>query len=100
MEESENLRRATELWRAAYRYQMEGELDRAIEHYQRSIEVYPTAEAHTFLGWTLSFQGRLEEATAECLQAIEIDPHFGNAVRRICRSKSAGRLHPNGGAAD
>src|SRR5713226_3222477 len=40
MEESENLRRATELWRAAYRYQMEGELDLAIEHYQRSIAVY------------------------------------------------------------
>ncbi len=54
MEESENLRRATELWRAAYRYQMEGELDRAIEDYQRSIAVYPTAEAHTFLGWTAS----------------------------------------------
>jgi len=78
MEESENLRRATELWRAAYRYQMEGKLDRAVEHYQRSIAVYPTAEAHTFLGWTRSFQGRLEEATAECLRAIEIDPHFGN----------------------
>ena len=78
MEESENLRRATEFWQAAYRYQMEGELDRAVEHYQRSIEVYPTAEAHTFLGWTLSFQGRLEEATAECLRAIEIDPYFGN----------------------
>ena len=83
MEESEDLRRATALWRAAYRYQMEGELDRAIEHYQRSIAVYPTAEAHTFLGWTLSFQGRLEEATAECLRAIEIDPDFGNPYNDI-----------------
>jgi tetratricopeptide (TPR) repeat protein len=83
MEESEHLRRATELWRAAYRYQMEGELDRAIEDYQRSIAVYPTAEAHTFLGWTLSFQGRLEEATAACLRAIEIDPHFGNPYNDI-----------------
>src|SRR5713226_49783 len=83
MEESEDLRRATELWRAAYRYQMEGELDRAIEDYQRSIAVYATAEAHTFLGWTLSFQGRLEEATAECLRAIEIDPHFGNPYNDI-----------------
>ncbi len=25
------------------------------------------------MGWTRSFQGRLEEATAECLRAIEID---------------------------
>jgi len=83
MEERENLRRATELWQEAYRYQMAGELDRAIEHYQRSIEVYPTAEAHTFLGWTLSFQGHLEEATAECRRAIEIDPEFGNPYNDI-----------------
>jgi Tfp pilus assembly protein PilF len=83
VEESEGLREATALWRAAYRYQMEGELDRAIEHYQRSVAVHPTAEAHTFLGWSLSFQGRLEEATAECLRAIEIDPDFGNPYNDI-----------------
>ncbi len=83
MEESDDLRRATALWRAAYRYQMDGEIDRAIEHYQRSVAVHPTAEAHTFLGWSLSFQGRLEEATAECLRAIEIDPDFGNPYNDI-----------------
>jgi tetratricopeptide (TPR) repeat protein len=83
VEESEDLRRATELWRAAYRYQMEGKLDRAIEHYQRSVALHPTAEAHTFLGWSMSFQGRLEEATAECLRAIEIDPDFGNPYNDI-----------------
>jgi tetratricopeptide (TPR) repeat protein len=83
VEESEDLRRATELWRAAYRYQMEGKLDRAIEHYQRSIAVRPTAEAHTFLGWSMSFQGRLAEATTECLRAIEIDPDFGNPYNDI-----------------
>jgi len=83
VEESEELRRATELWRAAYRYQLEGKLDRAIEHYQRSIAVCPTAEAHTFLGWSMSFQGRLAEATTECLRAIEIDPDFGNPYNDI-----------------
>ena len=83
MEESEDLRRATELWQAAYRYQMEGDLDRAIEHYQRSVAVHPTAEAHTFLGWSMSFQGRFAEATAECLRAIEIDPDFGNPYNDI-----------------
>src|SRR5882724_5928601 len=62
---------------------MQGELDRAIEHYQRSVALHPTAEAHTFLGWSLSFQGRLEEATAECLRAIEIDPDFGNPYNDI-----------------
>ena len=83
MEERESLQQATELWQKAYRQQMEGELDRAIEIYLRSIAVYPTAEAHTFLGWTLSFQGRLEEATKECLRAIEIDPEFGNPYNDI-----------------
>ena len=39
MEEPEDLRRATELWQEAYRHQMEGELDRAMERYQRSIDV-------------------------------------------------------------
>jgi tetratricopeptide (TPR) repeat protein len=83
VQESDDLREATALWRAGYRYQMEGELDRAIEHYERSVAVHPTAEAHTFLGWSLSFQGRLEEATAECLRAIEIDPDFGNPYNDI-----------------
>ena len=83
MEDREALTRATKLWQEAYRHQMAGELDFAIERYQRSIEVHPTAEAHTFLGWTLSFQGRLEEATEECLRAIAIDPEFGNPYNDI-----------------
>ena len=83
MEERQTQEEATKLWQEAYGCQMKGELDRAIELYQRSIEVYPTAEGHTFLGWTLSFQGRLEEATRECLRAIEIDPDFGNPYNDI-----------------
>lgn len=75
--------RAIALWREAYRRQMAGDLEGAIETYRRSIETCPTAEAHTFLGWTYSFQGRLEEATAECLRAIEIDPDFGNPYNDI-----------------
>lgn len=83
MEEGSTLRRATELWREGYRCQIVGKLDRAIELYQHSIEVYPTAEAHTFLGWAMSFQGRLAEATQECLRAIEIDSEFGNPYNDI-----------------
>jgi len=83
MEERQTQEEATKLWQEAYGYQMKGELDRAIELYQRSIQVYPTAEGHTFLGWTMSFQGRLEEATQECLRAIEIDPEFGNPYNDI-----------------
>ena len=89
----EQFRRATELWQEAYRHQMEGDLERAIELYRRSIEVFPTAEAHTYLGWTLSFQGRLDEATRECVRAIEIDPDFGNPYNDIgCYLMQQGKL--------
>jgi tetratricopeptide (TPR) repeat protein len=79
----DDLDRAVKLWQEAYHHQMQGDLDRAIELYRRSIAVKPTAEGHTFLGWALSFQGRLEEATAECVRAIEIDPDFGNPYNDI-----------------
>ena len=85
--------KATEIWQEAYRYQMRGELDRAIELYRQSIEVHPTAEAHTFLGWTYSFQGRLDEATRECMRAIEVDPDFGNPYNDIgCYLMQQGKL--------
>ena len=80
---SDDLARAIELWQEAYRDQTQGNLDRAIERYRESIAIRPTAEAHTFLGWAMSFQGRLEEATAECLKAIEVDPDFGNPYNDI-----------------
>lgn len=84
---------ATDLWLEAYSYQIAGELDRAIELYQRSIETCPTAEAHTFLGWTYSFQGRLDEATQECLRAIDVDPDFGNPYNDIgCYLMQQGKL--------
>ena len=80
---ADDLARAVELWQEAYQLQMRGELDRAIALYKESIAAKPTAEAHTFLGWALSFQGRLDEATAECVRAIEIDPTFGNPYNDI-----------------
>jgi Tfp pilus assembly protein PilF len=83
MSDADDRARAVELWREAYRHQMQGDLEGAIVLYRQSIAVQPTAEAHTFLGWTLSFQGRLEEATQECLKAIEVDPDFGNPYNDI-----------------
>lgn len=72
-----------ELFQKAYECQLKGEFDLAIEHYKRSIEAYPTAEAYTFLGWTYSFQGKLDEAIIECKKAIEVDPEFGNPYNDI-----------------
>ena len=80
---NEALTRAWEVLQDAYQAQMEGDYDRAVELYQSSLELHPTAEAHTFLGWTYHFQGKLEEAIVECKRAIEIDPEFGNAYNDI-----------------
>ena len=66
-----------------YRLQMGGDLEGAIGAYKRSIELYPMAEAHTFLGWAYSFQGRIDEAIKECETAIQIDPDFGNPYNDI-----------------
>lgn len=62
---------------------MAGDFERAVELYLGSLALYPTAEAHTFLGWTYHFQGKIDEAIAECKRAIEIDPDFGNPYNDI-----------------
>lgn len=76
-------RLAAEFLKRAYQLQMQGEFELAARLYQRSIQLNPTAEAHTFLGWTYHFQGRLEDAIAECKRAIEVDPSYGNPYNDI-----------------
>ena len=83
MSEEKEEKLAIEYFQRAYAHQMKGELEEAIELYKKSISIVPTAEAHTFLGWTYSFQGRYEDAIAECHRAIEIDPDFGNPYNDI-----------------
>jgi len=103
--------RALELWREGQACQAAGDLEGAVGRYQASLEAYPTAEAHTFLGWARGLQGRLEEAIAECHRAIALDPDYGNpyndigvylmqrgelaeAVAWLERAKVARRYHP------
>ena len=83
MSDPEARERAVAIWQDAYRLQMAGDLDAAAARYRESIAACATAEAHTFLGWTLSFQGHLDAAIAECLRAIEVDPDFGNPYNDI-----------------
>jgi Tfp pilus assembly protein PilF len=75
--------KAWQLLEAAYSAQMEGDYERAVELYRQSIAIHPTAEAHTFLGWTYHFQGKVEQAIAECKRAIAVDPDFGNPYNDI-----------------
>jgi Tfp pilus assembly protein PilF len=62
---------------------MAGRLEQAERLYRTSIERFPTAEAHTFLGWTFSFTERYDEAIAQCREAIAVDPDFGNPYNDI-----------------
>ena len=82
-EDEERRNRAMEVWQQAYEHQMQGELDQAAQLYLESLAIFPTAEAHTFLGWTYSSQGRLDEAIQECQKAIAVDPDFGNPYNDI-----------------
>jgi tetratricopeptide (TPR) repeat protein len=74
---------AKQLFHEAYQAQLANNYEEAIELYKRSIAVYPTAEAHTFLGWVYSFQDRYDEAIQECLEAIRVDEAFGNPYNDI-----------------
>jgi len=79
----EDKRQAWQLFQKAYERQMRGELEEAVSLYKQSLSTHPTAEAHTFLGWTYSFMGRLSDAIEECHRAIELDPEFGNPYNDI-----------------
>jgi tetratricopeptide (TPR) repeat protein len=74
---------AIKFFEAAYKAQMEGELDKADEYYCHSLALYPTPEAHTFYGWCRSFRRLWDEAIAHCERAIEIDPGYGNPYNDI-----------------
>ncbi len=67
----------------AMNHQMAGQFDDAIRLYKQSISIHPTADAHTYLGWAYSFQGRIQDAIAQCEIAIQLDPEFGNPYNDI-----------------
>jgi Tfp pilus assembly protein PilF len=71
-------REAARLFHLAFRLHMQGEVERAAHQYCRSLELAPSAEAHTLLAWARSHQGRFEDAISECRKAIALDPDLGN----------------------
>ena len=78
MGRAETHARAHDLLERGYRLQLEGRLDDAKDCLIESIALEPTPEAHTFLGWALSNEGRIDEAIEQCERAIELDPDYGN----------------------
>jgi tetratricopeptide (TPR) repeat protein len=83
MATQQDYNKAMELVKRAMDHQMAGELEDSIRLYKESIALCPTADAHTYLGWAYSFQGKLDDAIAQCEIAIQIDPEFGNPYNDI-----------------
>jgi Tfp pilus assembly protein PilF len=83
MATEQDFRKAMELVKRAMDHQMAGEIEESIRLYKESIALHPTADAHTYLGWAYSFQGKLKDAIVQCEIAIQIDPDFGNPYNDI-----------------
>ncbi|WP_290664357.1 tetratricopeptide repeat protein [Ignavibacterium sp.] len=74
---------ALEYFEKAYRLHIGGKIQEAIKAYRKSLQYYPTAKTHTYLGWALSLEKKFEEAIEECKIAIELDPDYGNPYNDI-----------------
>jgi Tfp pilus assembly protein PilF len=83
MATSKEQERARQLVQQGMDQQMARNLDEAIRLYKQSIAVFPTADAHTYLGWAYSFLGKIDDAISQCEIAIEVDPDFGNPYNDI-----------------
>ncbi|MEO8398718.1 MAG: tetratricopeptide repeat protein [Ignavibacteriaceae bacterium] len=83
MEEKDKYTLAIDDFNLAYKYHLDGRIEEAIEYYKKSIELFPTAKAHTFLGWAYSLQGNFEDAIGECKIAVDLNPDYGNPYNDI-----------------
>ena len=43
-------------------------------YFRKSIKMFPTAEAYTYLGWAYSLLGDYDQAIEYCKVAISLDP--------------------------
>jgi tetratricopeptide (TPR) repeat protein len=85
-EESEDLRRATALWRAAYRFQMEGELDEAIawlEQAKQTRRYEPRQFPFMNLGCVYLKLGRWWDALREFEGAVQVAPRDVHAAKTL-----------------
>jgi len=67
-----------------YQYQLEGDIDKAIEFYHKSIDFDADyAPAHNDLGILYEERGELKKAETAYLKTLEIDPDYLNACTNL-----------------
>jgi tetratricopeptide (TPR) repeat protein len=93
MDENILKHQALVLWMHGQTHHLRGDLERAIELYRKSLEVWPTAEAYTFLGWAHihAQKGMVLRAIREFEAALEIHP--GEASCRSALAELRGALN-------
>lgn len=79
----EKTRIVEELYNRGYIVSLLGHYEQAILLFKKSLEIHPTAEAYTYMGWTYSHMGDYQRAITEAEEAIRIDPDFGNPYNDI-----------------
>lgn len=82
-EETLSSQKAYLFFEQGYILHLVGEYEKAVDSFSESIDLHPTAEAHTYRGWSLSMLGHFKQAIAECETAIELDPDYGNPYNDI-----------------
>lgn len=78
-----NKQQAEDLCQKATDLLHKGQISAAIDMFKSSITIFPTAMAHTNLGWAYSREGKYDLAIKECFLAIEIEPDSGSAYNDI-----------------
>jgi tetratricopeptide (TPR) repeat protein len=81
--EEEEKTAAEEIYNTGYLLGLLGWHHEAIQLFEKSLAIMPTAEAYTYLGWTYSHMGDHQRAIEEAQKAIRIDPDYGNPYNDI-----------------
>lgn len=61
----------------------EGLIAQAMETFEESLAICPTAEGYTYRGWARSHNGDHIHAIEDCRKAIRLDPDLGNPYNDI-----------------
>lgn len=60
-----------------------GEIELALDCFQKSIEIKPTAEAYTYLAWVISMKDDLDTAIDLCKEAHRLSPEHATPLNDI-----------------
>ncbi len=67
----------------AFELYSNGKIEEAKINYKMSLQIYPTAEAHVYLGRIYSQEQDFDNAIRECYNAVLIDNDLGQAYNDI-----------------